>query len=133
MGLATNNLAELAAVRRGLEMAWDKGTKHLQLELNSKVVLTWLTNPYVNYPTNMMPLICDCRNLLTLEWEVHVRHVYREANGCADALAKRRTRQRTLETIYEHCPTFVDVSYIRDLAALGETRLCTPGVVANVI
>ena len=133
VGLATNNLAELAAIRRGLEMAWDKGIKHLQLELDSKVVLTWLTNPYVNYPTNMMPLICDCRNLLILEWEVHMRHVYREANGCADALAKRGTCQRTVETIYEHYPTFVDVSYIRDLAALGETRLCTPGVVTNVL
>ena len=62
-----------------------------------------------------------------------MRHVYCEANGCADALAKRRTRQRTVETIYEHCPTFVDVSYIKDLAALGETRLCTPEVVTNVI
>ena len=89
-------MAELAVVRRGLEMAWDKGTKHLQLELDSKVVLTWLTNPYINYPTNMMPLICDCRNLLTLEWEVHVQHVYREANGCADDLAKQGTHQRNL-------------------------------------
>ena len=133
IGLATNNLAELAAVRQGLEMAWNKGIKHLQLELDSKVVLTWLTDPYVNYPTNMMPLICDCRNLLTLEWEVHMRHVYREANGCVDALAKRGTSQRTVETIYEHCPTFVDVLYIRDLAALGETRLCIPGVATNVI
>ena len=95
VGLATNNLAELAAVRRGLEMAWDKGTKHLQLELDFKVVLTWLTNPCVNYPTNMLPLICDCKNLLTLEWEVHVQHVYREVNGCTDALAKRGTRQRS--------------------------------------
>ena len=43
IGLATNNLAELATVRRGLEMAWNKGIKHLQLELDSKVVLTWLT------------------------------------------------------------------------------------------
>ena len=48
-----------------------------------------------------------------------MRHVYCEANECADALAKRGTRQRTVETIYEHCPTFVDVSYIKDLAALG--------------
>ena len=130
MGLATNNLAELAAVRQGLEMAWVKGTKHLQLELDSKVVLTWLTNPCVNYPTNMLLLICDCRNLLTLKWEVHV---YREANGCADALAKRGTRQRTLETVYEHCPNFVDVPYIRDLTALGETKLCNLGAVTNVI
>ena len=62
-----------------------------------------------------------------------MRHVYREVNGCANVLAKRGTRQRTVETIYEHCLTFVDVSYIRDLVALGETRLCTSRVVTNVI
>ena len=62
-----------------------------------------------------------------------MRHVYCETNGYADALAKRETSQRTVETIYEHCPTFVDVSYIKDLAALGETRLCTPEVVNDVI
>ena len=67
VGLATNNMAEMVAVRQGLEMAWNMGSKYLQLEMDSKVVLTWLTNTCVNYPTNMMPLICDCRNLLVLE------------------------------------------------------------------
>ena len=62
-----------------------------------------------------------------------MQHVYREANGCADALAKRGTRQRTLVTVYEHYPSFIDVAYFRDLTALGETRLCNPGVVINVI
>ena len=87
-GFATNNMAELAAVRQGLGMTWNKGYKLLHLELDSKVVLSWLTNHNMNYPTNLLLLICDCRNLLHQEWEVHVHHVYREANGCADLLAK---------------------------------------------
>ena len=73
----------------------------------------------MNYPTNMLPLICDCRNLLDQEWEVHVQHVYREANGCADDLAKQGTRQRNLMTMYGECPTFVNVLYVRDLSSLG--------------
>ena len=81
----------------------------------------------------MMHLICDCRNLLVLEWEVHVQHVYREANGCADELAKQGTHQRNLVSVYDHSPSFVDVPYIRDLAALGEIRLCNPGTATNVI
>ena len=60
-----------------------------------------------------------------------MQHVYHEANGCADALAKRGTRQRTLVAIYDHCPNFVDVPYIRDLTALGEIRFCNPGAVTN--
>ena len=123
-------MVELAAVRQGLAMAWNMGFKFLQLELDSKVVLTWLTNNNMNYPTNMMSLICDCRNLLKQKWEVCMQHVYHEANGCADALAKQGTRQRNLLSVYSDCPSFVYVSYVRDLAGLGETRLCAQG--ANV-
>ena len=49
LGLATNNMAELAAIRQGLDMAWNMGFKFIQLELNSKVVLTWLTNDNASY------------------------------------------------------------------------------------
>ena len=109
------------------------GYKFLHLELDSKVVLSWLTYYNVNYPTNMLPLIFDCRNLLHQEWEVHVHHVYREANGCVDVLAKRGTRQQPLVCVYSTCPSFVTISYIRDLFGLGETRLCTPGAADVVI
>ena len=88
VGLATNNMVELAVVRQGLAMTRTMGFKYNHLELDSKVVLTWLTNPNTSYPTNMMPLICDCRNLLEQVWEVRVRHIYGETNECADALAK---------------------------------------------
>ena len=130
---ATNNMVELAAVKQGLEMAWNMGYKFLHLELDSKVVLSWLTNYNVNYQTNMLPLICDCRNLLHQEWEVHVHHMYREANGCADVLAKWGTHQQPLVFMYSTCPSFVTVSYIRDLTGLGETRFCTPGAADVVI
>ena len=42
-------MAELATVRQGLDMAWNMGFKFIQLELNSKVVLTWLTNDNASY------------------------------------------------------------------------------------
>ena len=87
----------------------------------------------MNYPTNMMPLICDCRNLLDRDWEVHVLHVYYEANASADALVKRGTRQQNLMDVYSECPNFVDVSYVRDLTGLGDTRLCAPGTVVGVV
>ena len=78
----------------------------------------------MNYSTNMMHLICDCRNLLEQDWEVRVQHIYREANACTDALAKRGTHQQNLLTVYSTCPSFVYVNYGRDLAGLGVTRLC---------
>ena len=72
MGLTTNNMAKLSAVRQGLTMAWTLGFKFIYLELDSKVVINWLTNSNMSFPTNMMPSIGDCRNLSEQDWEVHM-------------------------------------------------------------
>ena len=88
------------------------------------IALTWLVEKNSTYPTNMMHLICDCRNLLAREWEVQVLHVYHEANACADALAKRGTLQHHVLSVYSSCPSFVYVCYVRDMAGLGTNRLC---------
>ena len=58
------------------------------------------------------------------EWEVQARHIYCEANGCADALAKRGTHQQHLLSVYSTCPNFVSQCFVRDLASLGNNRLC---------
>ena len=87
----------------------------------------------MNYLTNIMPFIYDCRNLIDQGLEVYVQHVYREANGYADDLAKRGNRQRNLVSVYSDCPNFVDVLYVRDLTGLRETRLCVPGASVGVV
>ena len=117
-------MTELAAIRQSLAMAWNMGFKYIQLELDSKVVLT---NHNASYSTNMMPLICDCRSHLDQDWEMRAKHIYREANECADTLAKRRTHQRNLLFVYSNYPSFVNLYYVRDLAGLGVTRLCAQG------
>ena len=107
------------------------GFKFIQLELDSITVVHWLTGTCVTYPPHMIPLICDCKNLMDREWEIQVPHVYREANDYANTLAKRGAHQQHLLTMYSSCPTFVSVSYMRDLAGLGTSRLCArrPNVV----
>ena len=88
MGIATNNMAELGAVSRGLMLAWNLGFKFIQLELDSVIVLSWLTTSTDNFFPDVFPLICDCRSLKERAWVVQVRHVYREANEHIDVLAK---------------------------------------------
>ena len=58
------------------------------------------------------------------DWEVQVQHIYREANECADALAKWGTHQQNLLFVYSICPSFVYLYYVRDLAGLGVNRIC---------
>ena len=124
MGIVTNNyMAKLEAVRQGLLLAWQLGFRFIQLELDSTVVLSWLTDKTSSYPPDVMSLICDCRSLMEQNWEVQARNIYREANGCADALAKLGAHQQQLLSIYT-CPNFVYHFLIRDLAGLGSNRLC---------
>lgn len=40
MGIATNNMAELGAVRQGLLLVWNLGFKFIQLEIDSVTVLS---------------------------------------------------------------------------------------------
>ena len=51
-------------------------------------------------------------------------HIYREANECADALAKQGAHQQHLLSVYSTYPSFVYLCYVRDLADLGVNILC---------
>ena len=48
-----------------------------------------------------------------------MQHIFREANECADALAKRGAHQQHLLSVYSTCPSFVWLCYVRDMADLG--------------
>ena len=52
-----------------------------------------------------------------------MHHTYREANECADALAKRGKHQHEVLTIYQTCPSFLYSGYVRDMIGLGSNRL----------
>ena len=93
VGITSNNVAELGAIRQGLKLAWDLGFKFIHLEIDSKIVLAWLTNENSNFPPHVFPLLCDYRSFIVQAWEVQVHHIYREANECVDALAKRGNHQ----------------------------------------
>ena len=101
MGITTNNMAKLGAIRQGLMLAWDLGFKFIQLKIDFVIVLSWLTTTTDNFPTNVFPLIFDCKSLMERAWEVQVRYVYCEANKCADALAKWGNHQQQLLNIYD--------------------------------
>ena len=88
MGITSNNIAELGAVHQGLLLAWNLGFKFIHLEIDSMRVLSRLTNTN-DIPPIINPILCDCRNLMECDWTIQVYHIFREANGYADALAKR--------------------------------------------
>ena len=63
LDLASNNIAELWAIRKGLMLVWDLGFKFISLEINSIMVISWLTTDGDLSP-NVVLLIFDFRNLM---------------------------------------------------------------------
>ncbi|KAJ1419492.1 Ribonuclease H domain [Sesbania bispinosa] len=87
-GVGSVHMAELLAVRIGLDFAWNKGVKKLVSELDSLEVLHLLREASPTTETGFAELVADTTRLLHLDWEVHLQHVYREGNSVADYLAK---------------------------------------------
>ena len=86
IGHTNNFLAELWALRDGLNIAREMGVSNLIIELDALSIVLLMNNETENIM--MEPLLFDCRSLLKQIPNKRVLHVYREANQCADALAK---------------------------------------------
>lgn len=120
IGLTTNNIAELWAVRQRLYMVRDAGIIILNIKVDSTFSYKFLTSPG-DMALALAPLICDCRILLDRKWMVCLHHTYHEVNRVADRLAKRGREQSSQLKIYSHCPSFVSCSYI-----WARLQKCTP-------
>ncbi|OIT05835.1 putative ribonuclease h protein [Nicotiana attenuata] len=81
---ATNIYMEGLALIQGLKIAIQQNIRRLVVETDCSALVDMLTyenGPYQN-------LITDCRWMLTRAGEPQVTHIFREANGVADAMAK---------------------------------------------
>lgn len=66
-------------------MAWDAGHRRVLLEMDSLVLLNMIKDHWQQ--SRFVPMLFRIAELLNREWEVVVKHAYREANCCADRLA----------------------------------------------
>ncbi|PKI45565.1 hypothetical protein CRG98_034083 [Punica granatum] len=85
LGCTTSPAAELKALRQGLIATKECGINDLVVELDAKLILSWVWGK----SSNMMltNLINDSRNLCQQFDTIIPKHTYREANICVDHLA----------------------------------------------
>ena len=57
-------------------------------------------------------------------WTILLLHIYCEANGCVDALAKRGRQQQSILEVYDTCPSFIYEAFVWDMKHLETSRLC---------
>ena len=80
-------MAELWALKDGLTMAKQMGIENICIEMNAEFIVQLVSRPSM---VNLMlePILSECRNLIQTFPNSSVAYVFREANGCADRLAR---------------------------------------------
>jgi ribonuclease HI len=89
IGTATNNRAEYLALITGLREVAEWKPDQLEVFLDSQLVVEQLNGRYRVKNADLKPLHEQARALLRTFPEVVIRHVERERNKGADALANR--------------------------------------------
>ena len=105
-GKVNSVMAELWALRDGLHLAATENIHYLFVELDALVVVHLMKNSFVNF--SLEPLLTDCRLLLKKFPNLRIEHVYREADQCADALARIGSTSDVPFLLFAHPPPVVD-------------------------
>lgn len=89
IGVATNNVAEYKALIAGLELARDEGITHLEVFVDSELVVSQVTGEWKIKNDALRALAVEARRLIDSFDVWRLTHVRREANSDADRLANQ--------------------------------------------
>lgn len=124
IGKVDSFLAELWALRDGLILCHHMNVAAVVIELDAKALVDAFTNPsYSN--TVSSGLFDDCKQLVTHLPQCSIKHVFREANMCADQLARLGSLQALDFTLFSCPPVDIMKFYEADSQGLFVNRLCT--------
>jgi ribonuclease HI len=98
IGIATNNVAEYTALIRGLEKARALGAEEITVYADSELLVRQLGGTYKVKNPNLLELYQKVIRLKGSFRKFSLRHIAREKNKRADALAKKASQARTGET-----------------------------------
>ena len=87
VGVTTNNRAEYMALLAGLETALALQPRHLEVRMDSELVVNQILGRYRVKDRHLRPLFQRAQQLLGRFPSVEVTHIPRTLNAAADALA----------------------------------------------
>ena len=87
-------------------MAVTENIHNLIIELDVLAIVHLMKNSIVNL--SLEPLLTDCRLLLKKFPNLRIEHLYKEANQCADALARIGSTSDVPFLLFAHPPPVVD-------------------------
>ncbi|CAN1319948.1 Putative ribonuclease H protein At1g65750, partial [Linum perenne] len=86
LGKCSFTMAELRGAVSGLQLAWERGYRKIQLYLDSQFAVQLLQGDDLEDHVHVATIITT-REPLQRNWEVQIIHIYREGNHAADYLA----------------------------------------------
>ena len=97
------------------------GLHNIIIELDALSVVLLLNNNTTNL--TLEPLLNDCRNLVREFPNMQIKHIYREANQCADAMVKIGASNVNSFVVFLHPLPVVERILANDKARLCCNRL----------
>uniref|UniRef100_A0A2N9I899 Reverse transcriptase domain-containing protein n=1 Tax=Fagus sylvatica TaxID=28930 RepID=A0A2N9I899_FAGSY len=132
IGPTSSVAAELWALRDGLNLCLLHHLTAVIIELDAKLVVNLMVSSNSFNGENSV-LVDDCRELLTRIPHSRVQHCFREANRCADALAKRGVTLPQVFCVFDNPPPDVSVILNHDILGLSSNRLCIAGSSSSLL
>ena len=87
IGSTSSYLAELWALRDGLQLCLQIHAHSVVIEVDAKAIVETFNSPTL--PSSCVsPIMDECRHIAKQIPQVRFRHIYREANRCADFLGR---------------------------------------------
>ena len=106
IGVTTSVQAELRTLKDGLKLAIDLGILNLEIKMVSLVAVE-LVNSITTPNVFLSAIVTDCRSLMVRFDLCSLKHIFREANSCADLLAKAGCAQSSDFISFSNAPVYV--------------------------
>ena len=109
--------AEIWAIWQGLEILWSQDYRHVIMETDCQHALEWIQESTAQHPD--FNVIIKIREIQRRAWSCCLQHVVREANGCADWLAKRASQGSTDLVVLDYPPLGLQAFLASDVPDRG--------------
>ena len=127
IGPVNSFLAELWSLRDGLILCVEAQVQAQIVEMDAKALVDAFSNQTKSNAVTSS-LMEDCRHLASQIPQVSFRHVYREANMCADQLAKLGAPMEIDFVVFSSPPMGIFPFIEADCRGLYVNRLCPVSV-----
>ena len=126
----TNSLvAELWGLRDGFMLCCSLNISSLVVELDAKSIVHVLGNS--SYVNNIVSLILDdCRLLVSRIQQIMIKHCFRQANQCANSLARMSISQDFEFSSLDSLPMDIAIVFEDELNEMYSIRICPKPIVA---